>query len=139
MLWVVNSKLKLTFIIIGVLAFLGMLALYFSWNPSDTNMFPKCPVYSATEIYCPGCGSQRAAHQILNGNILNGIRHNYLIALLALILLYQAFMFIMNNILDLGFTNLLHKSKVTQGILTVIVLFWILRNIDMFPFTELAP
>ena len=122
-----------------MLTFFGMLALYFSWNPSDTNMFPKCPVYSASGIYCPGCGSQRAAHQILNGNILNGIRHNYLIALLALVFLYQAFMFIMNNMLDKGITNLLHKSNVTLGILIIIVLFWILRNINMFPFTELAP
>ncbi|TJY34062.1 DUF2752 domain-containing protein [Pontimicrobium aquaticum] len=116
-----------------------MLAFYVFWNPSETNMFPKCPVYAVTGIYCPGCGSQRAAHQILNGNLIEGLRHNYLIALLGLVLLYQAFMFIINNVLNKGITNLLHQSKVTMSILVIIILFWVLRNINLFPFTELAP
>jgi len=133
------SKLKLSLIIFGVLAFFGILALYIYWNPSDSNIFPKCPFYSATGIYCPGCGSQRAAHQVLNGHIIEGIRHNYLIALLALVLLYQAFTYIMNDLLNKNIPNLLHRSKVTFGILITIMLFWILRNINLFPFTELAP
>jgi len=133
------SKLKIPFIIIGVLTFFGMLALYIFWSPTETNIFPKCPVYSLTGIYCPGCGSQRAAHKLLNGNIIEGIRHNYLIALLGLVLSYQAFMFIMNNVLQKGIVNLLHKSKVTFGILIFVIFFWILRNINLFPFTELAP
>ena len=82
------SKLKLSIIIFGVLVFFGILVLYIFWNPSNSSIFPKCPFYSITGIYCPGCGSQRAAHQILNGNIIEGVRHNYLIALLGLVLLY---------------------------------------------------
>jgi hypothetical protein len=133
------SKLKLSIIIIGVLVFFVLLALYVFWDPAEVNIFPKCPFYSVTGIYCPGCGSQRATHQLLNGNIIDGFRHNYLIALLALVLFYQAFIFIMNNLLNKGVSNLLHKSKVTLGILIVVILFWILRNINVFPFTELAP
>lgn len=133
------SKQKLILVIIGVLAFLGMLALYVFWNPSDTNIFPKCPVFAMTGIYCPGCGSQRAAHQILNGNIIEGIRHNYMIALLVVVLLYQGFIYIMNEFFNKKIPNLLHKSKITNSILIIVILFWILRNIDVFPFTELAP
>lgn len=133
------SKQKLILVIIGVLAFLGMLALYVFWNPSDTNIFPKCPVFAMTGIYCPGCGSQRAAHQILNGNIIEGIRHNYMIALLVVVLLYQGFIYIMNEFFNKNIPNLLHKSKITNSILIIVIIFWILRNIDVFPFTELAP
>ena len=133
------TKLKLLLIIIGVLTFLGMLAVYVFWNPADANIFPKCPFYVTTGIYCPGCGSQRAAHQILNGNIIEGIRHNYMIALLAVVLLYQGFIYVMNERLGKNMTNLLHKSKVTNSILVLVILFWILRNINVFPFTELAP
>lgn len=135
----VNSNLKLSLIIIGVLALFGMLALYIFWNPSETNMFPKCPVYAITGIYCPGCGSQRAAHKILNGNIIEGVRHNYMILLLAMVLLYQGFMYVVNDMLGKNITNLLHKSKVTFSILIIVILFWVLRNIDIFPFSELAP
>ena len=135
----VISKLKSTFIIIGVLALFGMLALYVFWNPTETNIFPSCPVYAATGIYCPGCGSQRAAHKILNGNIVEGIRHNYLIVLLAMVLLYQGFVYVMNDLLSKNIPNLLHKSKVTFSILIIVILFWVLRNIDLFPFSELTP
>jgi hypothetical protein len=135
----VNSKLKLSLIIVGVLVFLLILALYIFWNPSDSNLFPKCPFYALTGIYCPGCGSQRAAHQILNGHIIEGLRHNYLIGLLAIVLLYQGFIYIMNDLLNKHIPNVLHKSKVTLGILIVVILFWIFRNIYLFPFTELAP
>ena len=133
------SKLKSTFIIIGVLALLGMLSLYVFWNPTETNLFPSCPVYAATGIYCPGCGSQRAAHKILNGNIIEGVRHNYMIVLLAMVLLYQGFVYVMNDMLGKKIPNLLHKSKVTISILIIVILFWVLRNIDLFPFSELAP
>lgn len=133
------SKLKISLIIIGVLAFFGMLALYIFWNPSETNMFPKCPVYAASGIYCPGCGSQRAAHKILNGNIIEGVRHNYMIVLLAMVLVYQGFIYVVNDVLGKNMTNLLHKSKVTFSILIIVILFWVLRNIDIFPFSELAP
>jgi len=133
------SKLKSTFIIIGVLALLGMLSLYVFWNPTETSIFPSCPVYAATGIYCPGCGSQRAAHKILNGNIIEGVRHNYMIVLLAMVLLYQGFVYVMNDMLGKKIPNLLHKSKVTFSILIIVVLFWVLRNIDLFPFSELAP
>jgi len=133
------TKPKQSIIIAGVLAFFGMLALYTFWNPVELAVFPKCPFYAATGIYCPGCGSQRAVHQMLNGNIVEGIRYNYLIALLAVVLLYEAFMYIMNVFLRKDFPNLLHKSKVTHGILVIVLLFWLLRNINVFPFTELAP
>jgi uncharacterized membrane protein len=134
-----NSKIKISLIIVGVLVFFLILALYIFWNPSDSNLFPKCPFYSLTGIYCPGCGSQRAAHQILNGHIIEGLRHNYLIGLLAIVLLYQGFIYIMNDLLNKHIPNVLHQSKVTLGILIAVILFWILRNINLFPFTELAP
>ncbi|MCO4822624.1 MAG: DUF2752 domain-containing protein [Flavobacteriaceae bacterium] len=126
-------------IIFAVLVFLGMLVLYFLFNPAETILFPKCPFYASTNFYCPGCGSQRAVHHILNGNIFSGLRHNYLIILLFLVLFYEAYIFISNSLLKKKMPNLLHKSKVTYSILIVIISFWILRNINIFPFTELAP
>ncbi|MFC3877535.1 DUF2752 domain-containing protein [Winogradskyella maritima] len=117
---------------------ISILSLYFFIDPSDTALFPKCPFLSMTNLYCPGCGSQRAVHDILQGNILEGFRHNYLFLLLGLVLGYQFYIFLKSR-KGQPTENLLRQSKVTRGILILVILFWILRNIPVFPFTELAP
>jgi len=135
----VGIKLNIYIKIIGVIVVLGVLSLYFFLDPTKIAIFPKCPFYSLTGIYCPGCGSQRAAHQFLHGHFIEGFKHNFLIGLLALVLGYQLFVFVMNTFYNKQVYNLLHSSKVTFGILIIIILFWILRNINAFPFTILAP
>jgi len=135
----VGIKLNIYLKIIGVIVVLGVLSLYFFLDPTKIAIFPRCPFYSLTGIYCPGCGSQRAAHQFLHGHFIEGFKHNFLIGLLALVLGYQLFVFVMNTFYNKQVYNLLHSSKVTFGILIIIILFWILRNINAFPFTILAP
>jgi hypothetical protein len=135
----VISKSKPIFPILIAIMLLGVLLLYFFWNPSNNNFFPKCPLYSLTGIYCPGCGSQRAMHQIIHGNIIEGLRHNYLIALLGIVLLYQALLFMVHKLYNKSFYNILHQSLTIKIILVLILVFWLLRNIRFYPFTELAP
>ena len=76
---------------------------------------------------------------MLHGHFIEGLKHNYLIGLLALVIIYEFFMLIINKVLNKNIYNILHNSKVTIGILILVILFWILRNINIFPFTELAP
>lgn len=44
----------------------------------DPNMIwmPKCPVKMLTGYDCPGCGSQRALHAILNGDFIGAWNFN---------------------------------------------------------------
>lgn len=129
-----------TLIKIGiVIVLLGALSLYFFINPSEHDFFPKCPFYSFTGIYCAGCGSQRAIHQIINGNIFTGVRHNYLLVLVFGVLSYKAIIYLLNKINKKTFSDIFHKPIATKIILVLVLLFWLLRNIRAFPFTELAP
>jgi hypothetical protein len=41
--------------------------------------FPKCPFRSLTGWLCPGCGSQRAMHQLLHGQVVESLRLNLLL------------------------------------------------------------
>ena len=134
-----TSKIKSISIILSVLILLGMLALYFNWDPSKIALFPKCPFYEITGIYCPGCGSQRAIHDIINGNLLDGLRHNYLILLVIFVIIYKGYIIFRTLVLKQAGVNLLHNPRVTNTILVLVLLFWVFRNIDFFPFNELAP
>ena len=133
------KNLKLIFIGLGALLLIAIITVYFTYNPSQYSIFPKCPFYSFTNLYCPGCGSQRAIHQILNGNIVSGLNHNILIILLALVLSCDGTIIIINKVLNKKFKNILHKPVTTYSILILVIIFWVLRNIDLYPFSILAP
>lgn len=62
---------------------LGLLALlvYFIYDPATAGIFPPCIFRTATGLKCPGCGSQRALHQIIHGNIAGAFAYNPLLVL----------------------------------------------------------
>jgi len=68
-------------IVILMSLFIGVF-LYSQFNPEDVKYFPKCPVYTFTGYKCPGCGSQRAIHQLLHGNIYSAFKLNPFIILM---------------------------------------------------------
>ena len=48
------------------------------FDPSNGG-FPACPFHALTGYLCPGCGSQRALHDLLHGNVGEAFRHNALL------------------------------------------------------------
>ncbi len=62
-------------IVIVVAVALFAIATYWLFDPSEY-IFPRCPVYMLTGWECPGCGSQRALHALLNGDIAEAWRLN---------------------------------------------------------------
>lgn len=71
------------------------MALYFIFNPVDSEWAPKCAFHALTGYDCPGCGSQRMLHALLHGDIAGAWRANAfilcLIPLLALMLWSASF------------------------------------------------
>lgn len=48
---------------------LAVCALYLLFDPAQTWWMPKCPMHFLTGLDCPGCGSQRALHALLHGDL----------------------------------------------------------------------
>ncbi|MBT8254618.1 MAG: DUF2752 domain-containing protein [Bacteroidia bacterium] len=118
---------------------LAALLLYLTIDPSKSALFPKCPFLMFTGFYCPGCGSQRAIHHLLNGEIISGLQYNLLIVLLIAVLSYIFIRQGMQLVFKFQSKNILHYPVITQSVLIVVILFWILRNITVYPFSLLAP
>ncbi|SDW78351.1 Protein of unknown function [Lutibacter oricola] len=117
----------------------GLAFLYFYINPSEVNFLPKCILYSTTGAYCPGCGSQRAAHHLLNLDFYKAAQQNILFIVGLFALLYYCFIEISNTFFNKHYTNKLKQQKTLVIILIVIILFFILRNLPFEPFNWLAP
>lgn len=124
---------------IGLLC-VGMIVaiLYFYFNP-NTTFFPKCPLYSFTGIYCPGCGSQRAFYSLLHFDFKGVISQNILFLLSALLLFYYLIINVLNTFFNKNIKNFLQHKKAPIVLLVLVILFWIFRNIPTYPFALLAP
>jgi hypothetical protein len=130
------KKFKWFVIIFGGLS---LVLFYFFTNPNEVNFFPKCPLYFTTGIYCPGCGSQRATHQLLNFNIYGVLQQNVLYFISLFILGYHLIVSGINAFFKKNIYNYVYHPKTPLVILAIIVVFWILRNIPYYPFNLLSP
>lgn len=135
----ISSKFKIfakAIFYIGIIVGITILYLY---NPEKKGIFPPCPFKYITGLYCPGCGTLRGIHQLLHGNFLKALHMNPLMVLsIPFIVFVKAYewyhKFIKNNNKRLVFT---HNFYII--LLTIIFSYWILRNINIYPFTLLAP
>lgn len=59
------------------IAFVGAVAIYFTYDPAKPgSWFPRCPFTLLTGLKCPGCGSQRALHALLHGDVAGAWHYN---------------------------------------------------------------
>lgn len=109
--------------------------MLFFFDPTEHLFYPKCALYTATGISCPGCGSLRALHQLTHGHLLEALRLNPgLILALGL------------GTVDLGrllrqrsngapFRSLFTDAWIVWPLVAFVLLYSLLRNL---PFESLA-
>ena len=129
-------KIKYVAIAVGII---GLGLFYFFINPQEVNFLPECPLHATTGFYCPGCGSQRATHQLLNFNIFGALQQNVLYLISLMILGYHLIVTGINTIFKKQLFNYIYHPKTPLIILVLIIIFWMLRNIPYYPFNLLAP
>lgn len=112
---------------------------YFLVDPTLYSFFPRCPFHTLFGLDCPGCGSQRAFHSLLHGEILKAADYNllFVLAILLFLIYYlsQLFSSLTGKNVSLEVLRLLLKPKF---MVSVCLIFWILRNIPIKPFSYLA-
>lgn len=116
-----------------------LLLVYFFYNPEDFDWFPKCPFYSLTGVYCPGCGSQRALHSLVHLEFGKTASYNFLFLPALGVVLYNFGITVYNELSGKQLTNYIYKPIFPKVVLIIVLLFWGLRNIPFSPFCYLAP
>jgi hypothetical protein len=109
-------------------------------DPSQPGRYPLCPFYAVTGRWCPGCGSLRGLHQLLNGNVGAALGFNPLMVLAAPILVYSWLAWLSRSVAAGPTLPRFGTGARTPLVVLVVVLaFWLLRNLAWAPFTALAP
>ena len=117
----------------------GLAVLFFVLDPSKNAIFPRCMFNSLTGYYCPGCGSQRAIHSLLHLNIAGVVHYNFLFLPALILIIYHYLHPLLNRVFKWKLPNIFYLKNTPWIILGVVIVFWILRNIPVFPFSVLAP
>lgn len=100
--------------------------VYYNIDPSAYEWVPKCPFFSLTGYKCPGCGTQRAIHEFLHGNLVDGFKYN------PLLLPAGAYLITLECARHTKFMEILTGKIASRSILLVIFLYWLLRNLLNF-------
>ena len=108
-------------------------------NPATVEMLPPCPVKHFTGLECPGCGSTRAVHHLLNLHWHDAWRHN--LALIVIGLPFAAVLFSDLSLTLLSRRRLLFAPAGRFGVvLALVILAWaVVRNLPFDGFELLRP
>lgn len=108
-------------------------------DPLESSLFPPCVFYVSTGWFCPGCGSTRMLHELLNGNLVRALSLNPATFVLLPILAYE----FSGRWAAYCFGISLPRVAVPPGLvrlgLFAYMSFWLLRNVPAEPFSLLAP
>ena len=129
-------------LVVAVAAPIGASVLYAN-SPSErvglARYFPGCTFHNLTGWHCPGCGATRALHSLLHADLPQAFAWNPLFVIFAPCLLY--------GLWRSGFSAWTGRKppgptvsqRGTIILMSVLIAFWIARNIPMEPVNPLAP
>jgi Protein of unknown function (DUF2752) len=129
-------------IVLVLLAAVGIpvgACIVYTFPPSQYDFYPRCIFYSVTGLHCAGCGATRCVGALLHGNVEQAFAYNPLFLIMLPYLGFAA-----GGQIFESWTG--KKVRLTQlprwlaiGLVVMVVAFSIARNIDVYPFTLLAP
>jgi hypothetical protein len=125
------------FVTITFLAGIVLIVLYWG-HPSEYRIIPSCPFHFLLGLYCPGCGTLRATHYLLNGHVTTAFRYQPLAISLfpVIIFLYgkKLYEFYRQKTVQLPF-----EVSIYWGIFFIICIFFVARNIPLDSLNWLRP
>ena len=105
-------------------------------DPNEAGHYPTCPFLAVTGLFCPGCGTLRALHALVHGDLASAVDLNVLtVALLPVLVLAWASWFAFR--VGRRPAPLRVPTWTGTSIAVAVPAFWLLRNL---PFgSVLAP
>ena len=124
------NKRRALIIITAVVAIVAAI-VYFYFDPSSSRLFPRCLFLETTGVKCPGCGSQRAVHALLHGQVGAAWHYNAMLVVGIPLIVFYLLVSVMQERWQRLY-RVLFSRVVLLSLVGLIMLWLVLRNvIDM--------
>jgi hypothetical protein len=111
------------------------LILYF-FAPSQYAFYPKCVFHAMTGLLCPGCGSLRALHSLLHGELGAAWRLNPLLIVLLPVAGGMCLSYVWQMKTGAEFFAIFKRPVWIWLLLGLMVLFTVARNLPFGPLAQ---
>ncbi|MEO6050673.1 MAG: DUF2752 domain-containing protein [Pyrinomonadaceae bacterium] len=108
-------------------------------NPSTAHFFPVCPLFALTGFACPGCGLTRGFHALFHGDIETAVDFNALIPVWAVIFGWVFVSMLLLAVRGRGLPMWPTWPRFLWTFMIVLLVFGLIRNLPIYPFTILFP
>lgn len=98
---------------------------------------PVCPTKALLGIDCPGCGSLRMVYSLMHGNLLAAARFNALGLAAVVLLLWTYFAWTYGRLVGRRIRGWQHRRWAAVVTLSLVLAWFVVRNIPLAPFTAL--
>ncbi|HET7305262.1 MAG TPA: DUF2752 domain-containing protein [Segeticoccus sp.] len=109
----------------GALGAVGYLAAI---DPNETGHYPTCPFLFLTGLYCPGCGSLRAVHDLAHLDVAGALARNPLTVVAAAYLVLAWGLWLHRSVTGRP-RRWLAPAWVLWSLLGLVLGYWVLRNV----------
>jgi len=123
----------------GISAITGGAFIVGYFNPVTAGFFPVCPLFAATGLNCPGCGLTRGFHALFHGDVLGALHFNALLPVYIVIFVYLFVSMISIAARGRGLSFNIFRPNLVWSFLVIAIVFGVVRNFPLYPFTLLAP
>ena len=109
------------------------------FDPATANFLPVCPLFALTGFACPGCGLTRGFHALFHGDVLTALDFNALIPIWVVIFGYVFVSMVLLAVRGRGLPMWPTRPRFLWTFMIALLVFGVLRNLPIYPFTILFP
>jgi hypothetical protein len=115
-----------------------MCAAIWAGDPTTPNgPLPVCPTKALLGIDCPGCGSLRMVYSLMHGNLLAAARFNALGLAAVVLLTWAYFSWTYGRLVGRRIRSWQHRRWAAAVTLSLVLAWFVVRNIPFAPFSGL--
>ena len=121
-----SKKIQLIFV---YFFFSFAVIILYNFNPAESsNIYPPSLTRELGGFYCAGCGTLRASHQLLHGNLQAAMRFNPLLILSIPYLTYWIAPYFLKYFYNIQPYTIKHQNIQIIATIIVVIIYTLLRN-----------